>query len=377
MSKNKKNKNSAKKIWTATKSFLRTLISNDACVDKRESHWWSAIIVFLISIMIAVSPYSYYNWKTKGGDILNEPTYGINEGLIAFAEDAAKQTALTDIHIDADTDTLSVNGWNDAYKNLSNTFNYIATYEKETVTTSENSDGTTATTYGKETVTEVRFSVYYIPSLNETFQSTFKTILGGSDANGNETYSVSTLFLGINEFYLVEKPSGSSSAKAALIGKYDGFGESFSLKDMTKQDPDGKAFTVTADDFTESTYGSYYSQAKAAWVKFMTYSYNSTIYMNGWVGTGIAWAIDVALVFLMGLMLFLMTRGKSNPYRIYTFWQTQKIAYWAALAPALLALIIGFALNNSYSLFFFLFLYGMRTMWMSMHSLSPNYQSGN
>jgi hypothetical protein len=50
------------------------------------------------------------------------------------------------------------------------------------------------------------------------------------------------------------------------------------------------------------------------------------------------------------------------------------MGYWAALAPALLALIIGFSWNNSYALFFFLFLYGLRIMWMSMHSLSPNYQ---
>lgn len=371
MSKNKQNKQPSK-FWTGTKQLLRTLFSNDACVDKRESHWWSAIIVGLVSIMIAVAPYSYYNWKTKGGDFLTEPTYGIKEGLIAFAEDASKKSDLA-MDVNTASNTLEVTGWAVAYP--TGHYDYSATFEKETVVTTVDSSGISSSiSYDKTTVTEVRFSVYYINASGDDFKTDYKNILGGADANGNTTYSVSTIFFGNDCFYATKKPSGTSSTTAAMIGKYDDFKNGFSIKDLAKQDINGKAYSISGDAVTEANYTSYFTQATAAWTDFFTGAYSSTSYANGWLGTGIAWAIDVGLVFLMGLMLFLMTRGKSNPYRIYTFWQSQKMGYWATLSPALLAMIIGFIWNNSYSLFFFLFLYGLRIMWMSMHSLSPNYQ---
>jgi hypothetical protein len=74
---------------------------------------------------------------------------------------------------------------------------------------------------------------------------------------------------------------------------------------------------------------------------------------------------------LLGLTVFLMTRGKTNPFRIYTFWECQKIAYWAAFSPSVLALI-GFAFP-AYAPLVYIFLYGMRVMWMSMRSLRPVY----
>jgi maltodextrin utilization protein YvdJ len=67
-----------------------------------------------------------------------------------------------------------------------------------------------------------------------------------------------------------------------------------------------------------------------------------------------------------------MTRGKSNPFRVYTFWECQKIAYWASLAPAILAMILSFSLP-AYAMIYYIFFYGMRIMWMSMRSLRPQY----
>jgi len=371
-----KAKKQPSRFWAGTKDVLKTLISNDACVEKRTSKWWIAILVALASVAVAVAPYSYFNWKSVGGNILNEPTYGVKEGLIAFEEDVAKQTGIASINVDAEQKVLLVDGWNNAYP--SSRYDYSATYEQQKVVTSTDSAGSVSVTYSTETITEVRFSVYYLESVGEIFKSDYTNILSGSDANQKTTYSVSTLFLGRQEFYLVKKPSGASASAAAsaMIGKYDGFKQNFSLKDLVKQDLEGKAYTVNPDTVTEENYDSYITQITATLSSFFTQSFASTVYTSGWFGTGVAWGIDVALIFLMGLMLFLMTRGKSNPYRVYTFWETQKMGYWSAIAPALLSLIVGFIWNNSYALFFFLFLYGLRIMWMSMHSLSPNNPAG-
>jgi len=69
-------------------------------------------------------------------------------------------------------------------------------------------------------------------------------------------------------------------------------------------------------------------------------------------------------------MIFILTRGKRNPFRIYTFWETQKISYWASFTPSLLALIFGFIFTE-YAVMIFVMLIGVRIMWMSMKSLKP------
>jgi hypothetical protein len=374
MSKNKQNKQPSK-FWNGTKEVLSTLVNNDRCVEMKDKPWWAAIIVALMSVAIAVAPYSYFGWKAQGAAILNEPTYGIKEGLIAFDEDvAAKATSkgLT-MDMDAEAKTLTVANWDAAYPD--GYFGYKATYNEETVVTTTDSASSTSTTYANTPVTKYRLAVFFYPLEGADFVSKYTEILGGIDQNGSSTYSVSTLFLGTKGFFLVKNPTAAKSYTAAMAGTYDNFAKNFSFKDLAKQDLNGNAYSYNSETKTQETNDSYVASSVATWSDLFNRSYANAVKKNGWVATGIAWAIDVTLVFLMGLMLFLMTRGKSNPYRIYTFWQTQKMAYWASLAPALLALIIGFIWNNSYALFFFMFIYGLRLMWMSMHSLSPNYQA--
>ena len=96
------------------------------------------------------------------------------------------------------------------------------------------------------------------------------------------------------------------------------------------------------------------------------------VMINGLTWVGIVAAIFVALTFILGLTVFLMTRGKRNPFNVYTFWQSQKIAYWASFTPAVLAMILSFIVP-SWAILFYIFLFGMRIMWMSMRSLRPQY----
>ena len=91
---------------------------------------------------------------------------------------------------------------------------------------------------------------------------------------------------------------------------------------------------------------------------------------TAWAYTGIAAGIFSGVIVLFGLILFLLTRGKRNPYRIFTIWDCWKIAAYASLAPGILALGVGFFVS-SFALFAFVFLYGIRIMWLSMKSLSP------
>jgi hypothetical protein len=75
----------------------------------------------------------------------------------------------------------------------------------------------------------------------------------------------------------------------------------------------------------------------------------------------------------MGLMMFLLTRGKRNPNRNLNFWITTKIAAWICFTPAVLAMIVGFVWSAAAGIGFIV-LMGLRTMWLSMRQLSPAMQ---
>ena len=88
--------------------------------------------------------------------------------------------------------------------------------------------------------------------------------------------------------------------------------------------------------------------------------------------TLIFYGVYIVLIAFMGLMIFLLTRGKKNPMNYMTFWLSTKIACWASITPALLALILGFLMTNFATMFFIIF-YGIRIMWLSMRQLRPAY----
>lgn len=88
--------------------------------------------------------------------------------------------------------------------------------------------------------------------------------------------------------------------------------------------------------------------------------------------TLVFYGVYVLLIAFMGLMIFLLTRGKRNPMNYMSFWLSVKISAWASPAPAILALILGFLLTN-FATMFFIILFGLRIMWLSMRQLRPQY----
>ena len=93
------------------------------------------------------------------------------------------------------------------------------------------------------------------------------------------------------------------------------------------------------------------------------YLMNTTVYLGVYAG----------LVILLGLLIFALTRGKTNPNRYLKWYHCQFIMYWACFAPGLLAMVFGFLLSQ-YAMMFFIIFMGLRAMWISMKQLSANYQ---
>ncbi len=364
-----------RKIWNGVKTILLSLFNNQACVDAKDKKWYWAVPLGLVSTVLAVVPLGVMQWQQTGSVVLNSPTYSIENGLIAFQE------SLEDNHlsvkVNGETHMLEVDesAWNTAYAASDKAFSYIYTktvtkMKTETVTSGDSTSTTVTGPAENTTVSCCDLTVYYYAD-SANFETLINTTLSGKDVLGNETYSVNALFLGKDKFALYKHPSGAKSAQARITGYYDG--PTFDFANFTKQDSHGKAYDVSRAQVTNGNKLTYIENSTTAWKTFLNDAWDSQRIVNGWRASGIWLGVYAGLTVIMGFLVWLMTRGKNNPFRVFNLWQTQKIAYWSALCPAILSLILGFIMPQFIQMYF-IFLFGFRIMWMSMKTLRPYQQ---
>ena len=138
----------------------------------------------------------------------------------------------------------------------------------------------------------------------------------------------------------------------------------YNANDLFEKDANGDYKLLRNGEFTtdvQANMNKIYNDA------YLTAKNNSfTLY------TLVFYGVYALLIVFMGLMIFLLTRGKRNPMNYMSFWLSIKISAWASPAPAILALIFGFLLTN-FATMFFIILFGLRIMWLSMRQLRPQY----
>jgi hypothetical protein len=383
----KQNTNSGAKkaaFLSNLKFFGMSLISNDTCVEARKKPWYAAVIIALLSTLIAMSPVMSNYFNTSGGSFMNSPVYNMDNALVDF------DAALTDkklsckiqdgkLIIDSaawksafpDTTTLGQKNPNHAYVHefKVDTVVYPNTSSSSTSTSESVSSSSEPTTPYVKTTIVTDFAVYWAGASNidDYFTSNVWSGLGDFPTKEGKT----TIFvLGENTFKAYKLATSSTtsalSSGSRIECKWNGAAiQGFDLADLSSKSSHGKLYSSSSDSLA--------TQTLASWKEIFADGYESTKNTNAWMMTGIFFGVYVGLALILGLTVFLMTRGKTNPFRIYTFWECQKIAYWASFAPALLGLI-GFAFP-AYAQLIYIFLFGLRVMWMSMRSLRPVYNS--
>lgn len=347
-----------------TKETLRylgaSLLSNDACIaGGRERGWYFAVPIALVSVVLAAVPIISTYFTQDGGAIINgSNTMGLDTALIGFQEAMAGDESVS-FKVGEDHVLEGVNLGNIFATELGAPhYDLERTYE----------DGSK----------EIVFRVYYYGDVDSSSLASLRDgVLSGTSPNaaaGEEAvYDVTTLFMADSLFYLNVSPNyNGTNDGASITGDYTHFEVGTDLADMATISLDGSERTVTyagASSITSANYETYYEESMDNWAKFFSLAYSNTAVTTGWIQSGTALGVFAAMCIVMGLMVFLMTRGKNNPFRIYTFWECQKIAYWAAFTPALLSLF-GF-LMPSMAIMIFVALYGMRVVWLSMKNLRP------
>lgn len=304
------------------KLILRSLISNNACIDGgRFKKWFVAIIMFFLSVCIALIPSTVKAAKSHGDDAFANYSFGAREAFTEFSEELNKHDEWSlKVAVDeaSGENRLVVNGF-DRYDHKNKT----------------------------KDVVDYKFA--YFPAYTAEYCNEF---IG----DGKTSYMI---FTPTQVVMHIVNPESESKDKITDIvcGKaYKYLDEGYDLKSNL----------VSSESATEQLNGTWDN-----WKSFIRDAYNANRLTGLWQNALVMGSIDIVIVALMGFMIWILTRGKNNPYRLFKIWECQKISYWTAITPAILACAFGFLFENFAQVLFPL-LIGVRVMWLTMKSLRPD-----
>lgn len=345
------------------KLIMKSLINNDACIEGgRTKRWFFAVIFAVLSLVMAVLPIMVTSLQAQGSDFTaGNYLYNYDNAIVAFSDSLKDNNLSMVVSEDANGRFLAVDKsqWEAAY---------TANAYKQYVHLNNDS--------------KVDFEVYYTEAVGQEFVDYYtlvsqnKSPIDGSWREAADTArSTSYLIFGRERMVGQLFQPGNTTALSGVSGDYLKLNLGFDFRSMATVEIDGITYVTSHDDkFSEPngflSIDAYRRQIQNKWNDVYDAVYYNTKMVTARDSTLIMLGVDALLIFFMGLMIFILTRGKRNPFRIYTFWETQKIAYWASFTPSLLALIFGFIFTE-YAVMIFVMLIGVRIMWMSMKSLKP------
>lgn len=373
------------------KLLLRSLIKNDACVEGGRTYpWWVAVIFFFVSTIISLIPTTVSLFTIDAGVTITQATYdsdkGFYEVLKAMEADGIDlqfynehtQEGFKDLKDDegkvilpyakltADWKHKDVNGNNVPYVI---TETVITKYES-TVTSEDGK--TTFTTTIEETKEVPIFKLYVFDQLEQAeLGSKINVILQGNNPYVNDEdpslpknkNNTTFVIFGKNSFVWMKfNAKKTLTTEEELENGYSPVGQlTATYRDITSVK---SLLELKQPTLTETV-------TKTA--TFLNEGFNEIKLNNAGIQISIYLAINAGMVLLMGFVLWLMTRGKNNPFRCYKIIETMKISTWTAFTPAVLAMLLGFIIGstNALSGFMFVLVFGVRSMWLAMKNFKP------
>ena len=347
-----------------TKKFLSNffigLFSNDQAIEGSKSNpWWVALIIAIFSVIIPVIPLTVAQANSYGSSFVSNYSYRLDTNLTAVTKDLAlnnKEFKVND------------NKFLDYYVDGALT-NLDETADNNPIVFHKNSINQQYELVVYYTQREDKALVDYVTNIDGLrYQLKTTTVVTDSEADTAQLYSPSYLILHKKGLIIaLRKEDSVTSVSNGYLSATDWQNFEVGTEIIKSALPEG----VTADQVdvnnTEhinamfKTWKTYFDKA------FITQK-NYNILMTSLVFLG----IYTGLVFILGLLVFVLTRGKNNMFNYLKFIDCQKIVWWAVLSPAILATIFGFIFTN-FAQMIFIILVGLRTMWISMKQLRPQY----
>lgn len=328
--------------WSVFWYYARTLFKNDSCIEVGvKTKWYWTIILFVFALGFAMLPLAVNNAKTKGSSAITTSGYtdSFTLGLTAYLNDEDASDILFQVEDDGikATATGSVDG------------EKIYVYEK-------------AVDDGSSTISDLLFTIYYYEYTGTAFDN-FLEDVQTYDVNG-DTRDSSFVVFGKEDFYLQSQSTGYTSVYS-IGGNYkyfysfiDDSTSSFTLRNYLSL-ANGDYAALTSD----AILANFCNLVDSAYIT------NRNIVVGVYIG--ISCGVNGGIIILMGLVYFIMTRGKNSLFKELKFYHFIGISMWASLSPALITLVLGFIITGGYEIMIFIFAFGVRAMFLSMRQLKP------
>ena len=342
------------KTKTFLSNFFGGLVSNQRAMDGAKTNpWWVAVIIGIFGVVLPVLPITISQAKTHGYDFLAANKYNFDQNIASLTVEMlnnGEEFVVDDNHLlqyqanpelPARGDLEPIASKVSASDNQYELMIYYMTGEKSDLTGFIESVDSKLYKVGTTNVA-VTEDVKYAPSYVILFKDGIYTRLNkyASTEAGKNTYT--NFNTNWKEFEPGHKLLASTLGDLKLA--------------EINPNTDANVKNVIYKNWEDVYNKAFLSQKR----------------YNTWVTSAIFFGIYLALLIIMGLLLFLLTRGKNNMFNYLKFMDTEKMAWWSSLAPGILAMIVGFIFSN-FAQMAFIVLLGLRTMWIAMKQLRPQY----
>lgn len=354
------------------------VISNQSCIDgSKEGPWWVAAIFFVVSVMFPLIPGLVKNSKVNGGDFLSGYNYGFDNSLSMLA-----------YHMKTNNEELMVeNGLLHHYTDgIQDDDHAFETPDADYFNIEINPDGKQSAELVNTITGQYEFRLFVWEGLSTTKLSNYvnkvasqKFVIGtthlksAADAKGTKYYTPNILVVTHKTLAVALYKSNSTSQAATSYGGLDWLNTSTKVGIVERLCRDAIKDGAFEEGITWQSYvNKYRTKTLKQFIRICNEMYLNQKTRTTWGNFGIYAGIYAGIILFLGLMLFVLTRGKANPFRYLNVWHCQKIAWWAAFTPAVLGMILAFVFSgNMIGQMAFILLISLRVMWLSMKQLRP------
>ena len=316
---------------------------------------WLTLVMFFLGVFLPVIPLFVSEAKTNGSSFVNTYSYGLEKYVTNVAIDL-KDNRNAEFIID-----------NDHLLSITENGNPVNFDDYDVYTP--------YATYVNEATHQYDFMLYISnitdrkeKAVFETTISQYQYFLGTTDYAGVGNSQVYT-----PTFMVLFKDGadilvfGSNTTKNVAVSFSGDYGDYQSIAPNnncleTLLKVEAKDQNKFDDEYVNGVYANF--------KKFLDLSYKKVKAKRMWGTSGIYLGVFFGVNIFMGLLMWLLTRGKNNPNSYFSPWLCLKIQGRMCLCPGLLTMVIGFFLTSQAMLIYIMTI-GLRVMWISMKELRP------
>lgn len=340
-------------MFNTIKFIFGSLFSNRRLVDESNEHpIWLALIIFLLSLCAAVLPMTITSLNVQGSQILTvTENYSLDYSLSVLSRDYL----YTNGGVETEDQVVATIRDDQLQLNVP-TFEADIKFpddDKVSLAVRYTSDQTQVSSI----IQDIKTS-YIVPNeeaTDDTLISEVPSMLIFTPSNYYIYLYAGTARVSFTETNGEVTITSDATASTGISGNYVDIPDETCLNDFYDK-------SIDESDALQNTYD--------GWVDFLNKGYQNPRNYAVLTSSLMFLGIDVAIVFILALVLFLLSKTKASPRKI-PFLEALKIDMFATLSPAIIGMLIGFLWADFFYLGFII-IYGIRATFLGMKATSPN-----